>query len=127
MCTRYYDSAGGYFSGTPLSRLQDAFQGITETFNSEPHNLNPCVDLMLNFICQYYFPSCNQTTGKITPVCNRTCTFFTNNQNCSTLREIANEELELRNILSTGDSCLQTYRPLIDSPPLSENCLAIES
>ena len=81
---------------------------------------------MLNYICHYYFPSCNQTTDEITPVCDRTCTFLTNNRNCSTLRGIANEELELRNILSTGESCPQTYRPLTNSPPLSENCLAIE-
>ena len=126
MCITYYDDIDGYFSGSSLNRLQEAFQGITETFNSESHSLNPCVDLMLNYLCHYYFPSCNQTDDEITPVCNRTCTFLTNNQNCSVLREIANQELEQHNLLSTGDSCVQTYRSFVNPPPVSENCLAIE-
>ena len=81
---------------------------------------------MSNYICQYFFPSCNQMTGEITPVCDRTCVLLTNNGNCSTLRRIVNEELERENIASTGDSCTRTYRSFGNPPLVSENCLAIE-
>ena len=126
MCTRHYDGRDGYFSGSVLTDLETTLSRITERFNSEPHNLNPCVELMLNYLCHYYFPLCNQTTGEITPVCSRSCTLLTNNQNCSALREIANEELEQENVLSPGDSCAQTYQSFVNQPPVSENCLAIE-
>ena len=125
MCARYYDDRNGYFSGSSLSGLPMALTRITDTFDSE-HSLNPCLDLMLNYVCHYYFPSCTQAGDEIILVCDRTCALLTNNQNCSVLREIVNDELEQDNILSIGDSCAQMYRSFVNPPPVSENCLAIE-
>lgn len=128
-CTRYYDGSSdgrdGYYNGSMLNGLQMALSSSINRFDREDH-LNPCRDLMLNYICQYFFPSCNQATGEITAVCNRTCVLLTNNENCSTLREIVNEELEQESITSTGDSCIRTYHSFVNPPPVSENCLAIE-
>ena len=108
-----------------LNGLQMALSRSINRFDRQD-SLNPCRDLMLNYICQYFFPLCNQVTGEITPVCDHTCVLLANNENCSTLRRIVNEELERENIISTGDSCTQIYRSFVNPPPVSENCLAIK-
>ena len=125
MCTRYYDGSDGYFSGRSLGGLRNVFQRAIDEFDRE-HSLNPCVDLMLNYFCHYFFPLCDQATGEIIPVCGRSCTLLTNNQNCSALRDIINDELERESLASTGDTCGQTHRSFVNSPPVSENCFAIE-
>ena len=86
---------------------------------------------MENYLCHYYFPLCNQTTGEITPVCRSSCALLANNEDCSELVEITNEELveitneELSQVDSIGN-CLQTYRNYSGVPAVSENCLSIE-
>ena len=129
LCTRYYDGSSdgldGYFSGSVINGLEMALSRSTDRFNSE-HSLNSCRDLTLNYICHFYFPSCNQATGEITPVCDQTCVLLTNNDDCYTLRGVVNEELERQNIASTGESCIQIYRSFVNPPPVSEYCLPIE-
>ena len=99
---------------------------ISRTFQNESNNLNPCVDLMENYLCHYYFPLCNLTTGETTLVCNSSCALLVNNVNCSDLRTIANEELEEDDIVPPDDVCLQTHSSYINPPVLSGNCLSIE-
>ena len=96
---------------------------ISRIFQSES---NPCVDLMENYLCHYYFPLCNLTTGETTLVCNSSCALLVNNENCSDLRTIANEELEDDDIVPPDDVCLQTHSSYINPPVLSGNCLSIE-
>ena len=72
------------------------------------------------------FPVCNLTTGEITLVCRNSCALLENSKNCSELRKIANSELEVKNIVSPGDSCIETYHSYANSPVVSEDCLLIE-
>ena len=89
---------------------------------SDSYNLNLCVELMENYLCHYYFPLCNQTTGEITPVCRSSCALLANNEDCTELMEITNEKLSQFDSIG---SCLQTFRTY-SAPAVSENCLSIE-
>ena len=124
-CRQYY-SDGEHFINGSMTRglqIQAALTRINDMFQSESYNLNSCVELMENYLCHYYFPSCNQTTGEITPVCRSSCALLANNEDCSELMEITNEELS--EVDSIGN-CLQTYRNDDAISVVSENCLSIE-
>jgi len=86
---------------------------------------NQCVELMKSYLCHYYFPSCNQTTLEILPVCRSSCVLVLNNGDCSDLRVVVNNELA--NITSPGETCLKTHRSFGNPPPVSGDCAAIES
>ena len=125
LCERYYGYNNGYFNGTEITGLQEAWYMINGTFQSGLED-NPCIELMENYLCHYYFPSCNVTTGEITPVCRSSCALLLNNQDCAELREIANEQLKQHNVTPPGDKCLQTHSMYVNSLAVSENCLSIE-
>ena len=125
LCTPYYTSGNGYFRGNEISGIHMDLLEISDIFDNE-YSLNLCVDLMLNYLCHYYFPSCNLTTGEITTVCSSSCLLLLINQDCITLSTVVNRELE-QDIISSDDSCSQTYYSYPDAPPVSENCLSIES
>ena len=124
LCERYYGHSDGYFSGNEITGLQEALHKISGTFQSELDN--SCIELMENYLCHYYFPLCNMTTGEITPVCRSSCALLLNNQDCAQLREIADEQLKQHNVTPPGDKCLQAYSTYVNSSAVSENCLSIE-
>ena len=124
-CERYYSHRDGYYCGSGTTGLQEALHMINGTFQSELDN--SCIELMENYLCHYYFPSSNVTTGKITPICRSSCALLLNNQDCAELREIANEQLNQRNVTPPDDKCLQTHSMHVNSSAISENCLSIES
>ena len=121
-CRRYYNDSEHFINGSTNNGFR-ILSKINDIFQSESYNLNPCVELMENYLCHYYFPLCNQTTGEITPVCRSSCALLANNEDCSELMEITNEELS--QVDSIGN-CLQTYRNYSGVTAVSENCLAIE-
>ena len=125
LCAPYYSPGVGYYSESQLSGLSEAMQRISETFNDE-YNDNPCVNVTLNYLCNYYFPSCNMTNGKITPVCNSSCYLLGLTEDCPELMEVAYEELEQDNVTTPDEECSQTYRSYINPPETSGNCLAVE-
>jgi len=124
MCAIYYDDGDGYFSGSTFSGLQNAFQRISNMVRSESDS-NQCVELMKNFLCHYYFPLCNQTTGEIIPVCNHSCTLTLTDEDCSALREIVKGELEQDNVTSPKESCSQAYRSFGNPLSVSKDCFSI--
>ena len=131
VCRNYYASESGYFNATNKSEIDDALQAVNGRFRNDDNRDNPCVDLMLNYLCHYYFPSCNVATGEITPVCSTSCSLLSNNENCVVLRGIADMRLEEHAVDPPSDSCSVTY--LVDDdddddppPTVSESCLAIE-
>ena len=123
LCETYYSGSDGYINGSEISGVLETLQKISDTLQSESDNA--CIELMENYLCHYYFPSCNMTTGEITPVCSSSCGLLTNNEDCSELMKIINMQLKQNNVTSPFD-CLQTYHMLINSPTVSENCLSIE-
>ena len=122
-CRRYYNDNEHYINGNIERGLQIILSAINGIFQSDSYNLNPCVELMENYLCHYYFPLCNQTTGEIIPVCRSSCTLLANNKDCSELMmEITNEMLRCDSI----DNCLQTFRIYENAAAVSENCLSIQ-
>jgi len=125
-CCRFYSASDGYFNGSVISGLQMALNRVNNTFQSDSNNLNPCLDLMEQYLCYYYFPLCNVTTGEIIPVCSSSCALLRNNEDCSHLLKITNEEIEWDNVSLPGDMCTQTYRNYANAPQISTNCISIE-
>ena len=117
LCKRYYGGSDGYINGSEISGILEVLQEIS---NNESDNT--CIQLMENYFCHYYFPSCNLTTGKITPVCKSSCGLLRNNEDCSKLVEVTNMQLKHTPL----HDCLQTYHMFINLSALSENCLSIE-
>lgn len=128
LCKTYYDHGYGYLNES-VNHFQSTLWRINKRFQTE-NNSNPCVDFMLYYLCHYYFPLCNLTTGEVTPVCSSSCAVVKNNEDCSILKEIVYEELELdgEDDISalSGTLCLQTHRSYVNMPPISENCLLIK-
>ena len=118
-CKRYYSHDEHIINGNKTD-LQTTLNDISEMFEND---YNPCVELMENYLCHFYFPSCNQTTNEITPVCRSTCALLANNEDCSELMEIVDEELKE---FDSPVNCLKTYRNYDSPPVVSENCLSIE-
>ena len=96
---------------------------IHGTFHSDLDN--SCIELMENYLCHYYFPSCNVTTGEVTPVCRSSCALLANNEDCSELMKYVNGQLTQYNV-APPDDCRQTYSIYVNPPAVSENCLSIE-
>ena len=104
--------------------LQMALSRISDAFHNE--NLNLCIELVEHYLCHYYFPLCNLTTGETTLVCSSSCALLVNNEDCSELRTIANKELEQNDIVPPDDVCVQTHSTHINPPTISGHCLSIE-
>ena len=123
-CRRYYNDSEHFINGSINSGSQvQILSEINGIFQGDFYNLNPCVELVENYLCHYYFPLCNQTTGEITPVCRSSCALLTaNNEDCVELMEITNEKLSQ---FDSVGNCLQTFRNY-SHPAVSENCLSIE-
>ena len=123
-CRRYYSDSEHFINGSIESGLQVVLNEINDIFQSDSYNLNPCVELMENYLCHYYFPLCNQTTGEITPVCRSSCALLANSEDCSELMmEITNEKLSQFDAIG---NCLQTFRIYENASTVSKNCLSVE-
>ena len=125
-CVRYYSPGNGYFDGNEIIGLQMALSRISYAFHNESDDLNLCIELMEQYLCYYYFPLCNLTTGETTLVCSSSSALLVNNEDCSELRTIANRELEQDDIVPPDDVCIQTYSTDINTSVISGNCLSIE-
>ena len=125
LCGSYYSSEDEYYNGSEISGLQRALQAINDAFHYEIIN-NPCVSLMMEYLCHYFFLPCNPVSDEIIPVCRSSCALLANNENCYELREIANSELERSNVAPPDDSCIQTYRSYVTPPAVSDSCSSIE-
>ena len=123
LCGSHYSSEDEYFNDSEISGLQTALQTINDTFQN--NNNNSCVSLMIEYLCHYYFPPCDPVSGEIIPVCS-SCALLANNENCYELREIANNELEIENVIPPDDGCIQTYHSYVNPPAVSDSCSSIE-
>lgn len=126
LCAPYYSPGVGYFDGSQISGLRQALERISNAFDDDEYNQNPCVNFMLNFLCYYYFPLCNLTTEAFTPVCDSSCYLLELTVDCPELRDFAYDELERDNVNAPDESCFQTHRSYVNPPRMSGDCVAIE-
>ena len=125
-CRGFYALDSGYLNAANKTEIDEALEMINSRFRNNANRDNPCRDLMLNYLCNYYFPSCDLETGEITPVCSSSCALLANNEDCVDLRVIADRQLE--DVGPPSDSCSQTYQVDDDDDPpmVTDSCLAIE-
>ena len=86
----------------------------------------PCVDLVLRYLCYYYFPVCNQTTGVVAPSCTSSCNLLVNNQECSDFLAEARMRIDQISIPIPDPDCQMTFHTEGQPDEVSDNCIAIE-
>ena len=104
--------------------IRRALDNISDELST--HN-GPCVDLVLRYLCYYYFPVCNQTTGVVTKSCTTTCNLLVNNQMCSEfLRDASISMEQIFNIPAPDTDCQMTFVTAEQPDEVSDNCIALE-
>jgi len=134
VCEEYYDTtSSGYFDGSRISGLEAILD--EEITNSIPDDAEFCVDFVQRFLCYYYFPVCNLTTGAIIPSCSASCNLLTNSQDCRVLIQTATRAIEQRisNVPvedntnnSPGGTCLRTFNASYTNATTFTDCIRIE-
>ena len=103
--------------------LRRALNIVFDTFDTEPANNSECVESVQQYLCYYYFPSCNFETGEINPVCDDSCDSLFDNDDCLSLIMLAYQQFMLHEISVIPDeSCSQTYRPYANPVSVSDDC-----
>ena len=125
-CRSYYAFGEGFFNDTLKGRLRRSLDNITRIFDGRD---SQCVDLILRYLCYYYFPVCDLSTGVVTTSCVSTCNLIVNNQDCSNLLE---EARDIINQISANTpvpnyDCTRTYDTISNPTLISEQCREIES
>ena len=125
-CEQYYDSDNneGFFNDT--YKIQRTINNITGSFRARG---GQCVDLILHYLCYYYYPVCDLATGVVMPSCVSSCNLLVNNEDCSDLLE---ESIVILNQLSPSVpapeyDCALTYDTLGEPIRISEQCKEIDS
>ncbi|XP_065909293.1 uncharacterized protein [Dysidea avara] len=142
-CMDYYDSRNneGFFNNTHRDMLRRTVDNISDSFRAHG---GQCVNLTLHYLCYYYYPVCDLTTGVVMPSCTSSCNLLVNNQNCSDLLEearvIINQmsptvpfpEYDCARTYDTNgepnnisEQCREIARTIIETLPL--NCLSAEN
>ena len=122
-----YNGDDGYFNGSEILFLWTALNDIFDMLNSNPRNDSDCVEPVQLYLCYYYFPVCDISTGEIFPACDESCDLLFNNNDCLDLMIIAYQEFRLYGLPPLPDeSCFPTYRYFNRSASLSDTCTEIE-
>ena len=107
---RFYDISDGVFNESRIDNLQRVLDRvINNTINAGSVDDPECTESVQQYLCHYYFPRCNLTTGEIIPVCNSNCELLFNNDNCRDLFMLASQELRRNNLPLPDESCLRTH------------------
>lgn len=123
----FYDNDDAVFNGSQNNRLRRALDTTFDTLNAESASNSECVEPVQQYLCHYYFPLCNMTTGEVIPVCNNTCKLLFDNNDCSDLLILASQELSTHNVPVPDQSCSRTHQPFIMNPPsISHKCTDIK-
>ena len=124
---RFYDISDGVFNESRINNLQRVLDRvILNTINARSVDDPECTESVQQYLCHYYFPRCNLTTGEIIPVCNSNCELLFNNDNCRDLFMLASQELRRINLPHPDESCLRTHRLFNNPPSVSDTCTEIE-
>ena len=125
-CRQHYASDDGFFNETINGPIRTALENISRIFNARGEQ--KCVDLILQYLCYYYFPVCDLSTGEVTTSCVSTCNLIVNNQDCSNLLEEARDIFNQidRNIPTPNYNCLMTYVTRTEPTDISNECIEIE-
>ena len=124
----FYDSNDAVFNESRIANLQRVLDRIIfRTINAETVDNPECAETVQQYLCHYYFPRCNMTTGEIFPVCDSSCELLMENDDCNDLFMLASQELGRSNLPIPDELCLRTHRSFNIHPPAVSNiCTEIE-
>jgi len=86
----------------------------------------PCVNLVLNYLCYYYYPVCNLTTGVVSYTCISSCGLLVNNAVCSSLLSQASTAIEDALIPEPESDCEITSQTVVAPTAVADQCISIE-
>ena len=122
-----YNGDDGYFNGSEILYLLTALNGIFDILNSNPHNDSECAEPVQLYLCYYYFPLCDMSTGEIFAVCDESCDLLFDIDDCVDLMRTAHQQFGLYDLPPLpNESCFPTYRHFNRTPSLSDACTEIE-
>ena len=121
----FYHRDGTVFQGKLNSSLGRSLDRTFDTLNTEYSGNSECVESVQRYLCYYYFPLCDISTGEITPVCDSNCESLFGNDDCSDVLAAASEELRTYNVPTPDESCSRTHQPFVN-PSVSNDCIEIE-
>ena len=124
----FYDNDDAVFNGGRINALPRVLDTIIfDIINPESTNNSQCSESVQRYLCHYYFPRCDLTTGQVIAVCNTSCESLYSNDDCDVLLMLALEELRSNSIPHIPDeSCETTHRSYTNPPSLSDECTEIE-
>ena len=121
----FYHTDDTVFQGNQNNSLGRAIDGTFDNLNAEFSSNSECVESVQRYLCYYYFPLCDMTTGDIIPVCDSNCELLLENVACSNVLVVASEGLRTHNVSIPDESCSRTHQPFIN-PVISNDCIEIE-
>jgi len=122
-CEQYYSQDDGFFNATVRGMVRRTLDEISIELSM---GNGPCVDLILRYLCYYYFPVCNQITGVVTQSCTNSCNLLVNNQTCLNFLRDASMRMEQVGILAPDTDCQMTFATVELPDEVSDNCIAVE-
>ena len=102
-----------YYEEDIIPNLKSA---LIDSYTVLPHtssNFDQCLEIIVIYLCNYYFPICRTDRIEIAPVCSSSCNLLFNNEECLNLFKDALSFIAGNNItvLPDNNSCAMTYRP----------------
>ena len=119
----FYSGDDAVFNGNQIRRLGRALDMTFNTLNAETDS--ECVESVQQYLCYYYFPLCDVTTGGINPVCDSSCESLFENDDCSGVLMLASQELRTHNIPTPNELCTRTHQSFVNTT-ISDECIEIE-
>ena len=116
-----------YYAGDMIPGINQALSDAILFINLNiSDSLEQCAQAIGDYLCHYYFPTCNMDGDKIIPVCSSSCNVLLNNEECLDLFTNALSIIGKKNItaLPSSDSCTMTYYSFneSDQPDVSRFC-----
>ena len=126
VCEQFYGEDEGFYNITFMNGLRSVTDNLKTEFSNFLGDADPCVQYVLNYICYYYYPVCNLTTGVVSYACISSCGLLVNNQHCSDLLSLASDRIEDANIPEPEADCGRPARLPEEPTVVAEECISIE-
>ena len=125
VCEQFYGEDDGVYNNT----FRDGLRIVIDSLETEFSNLGDaesCISFALNYVCYYYYPVCNLTTGVVSYTCRSSCGLLVNIEHCSELLSQASDLIEDANIPGPEADCERPARLPNEPTVVAEECISIE-
>lgn len=112
--------------------IKQALDNVLNNTSGTSEDHAPCVQLIRQYFCDFYFPKCSMDTGVVIPVCIQSCNLLFNNEECRRLLiqaiDMMGQRVPVIRVTPSRSSCKRTYVPIVSTaePPVANSCISIE-